>query len=464
MLTVFTRTTAAALVAAGLLIATSASSVSLAQSPQTEYRTTAAQPVDRNDVYSGIREPNPGREERLRAKQVTATLSSLAIAAIAQQPHRRGEIVRAAVEAAPEYRGAISRNIAAAYPGFASDIAAAAGTTVAIEPRYGAASAVRPPQILPSASSRPTTGPSREARHAIARAASTIATNPLQLENAVSDAVASAPADRDYIIAALSRSYPGFADRIAAASGGYVDVADTSQDDGEAEFIEEDGVDDPFETVNRWIFAFNEGVDFLILRPVAWTYNKLVPDPVILAIRRFFQNLGSPVIFANDILQADLKDAGVTLGRFGINSTFGLLGFLEVAEGMGLKAHHADFGQTLHSYGVGSGPYLVLPLIGPSSVRDGIGLAADTAMNPLTWILPSEWSLGLAAGKGVSRREQLLVPLEELKQGSLDYYTGLKSAYHQNRKVELRKSIVDYNAAPDSESYDKLFDELDDRQ
>ncbi len=217
---------------------------------------------------------------------------------------------------------------------------------------------------------------------------------------------------------------------------------------------------DPLEPANRVIFAVNEGIDFLILRPVAWLYNKTTPDPVIHAVRRFFANLRSPVIIANDVLQLEFEDAAVALGRFGVNTTVGVLGLFDVATDFGLPAHHADFGQTLHSYGLGPGPYLVLPIIGPSTARDGAGTVVDIFLDPLTYVIPRPEAFAVTGAKVISIREELLDPLDELKASSIDYYAALRGAYYQKRAAELSKRVSGWSVPRTSdEATDALFDE-----
>jgi phospholipid-binding lipoprotein MlaA len=166
-------------------------------------------------------------------------------------------------------------------------------------------------------------------------------------------------------------------------------------------------------------------------------------------------NLDSPVIAANDLLQGELSDAGVTVGRFVLNSTIGFLGLLDPAADFGLERHHADFGQTLHSYNVGAGPYLVLPLLGPASTRGGVGKLVDIFFQPLTYMLSTGENLAVAGTRAVIRREELLDPLDELRENSIDYYTGLKAAFWQARQVELNKGVL--NGLGNSGT-DKLFD------
>jgi phospholipid-binding lipoprotein MlaA len=221
----------------------------------------------------------------------------------------------------------------------------------------------------------------------------------------------------------------------------------------------QEAMHDPAEELNRAILGFNDGVDTVLFRPVAWVYHTVVPDPVILAIRRAFANLRSPVLLANDLLQADLEDAATTTGRFVVNSTAGLLGLFDVADRIGLPAHHADFGQTLHSYGLGPGPYVMLPLLGPSTVRDGIGRGVDVLLDPLTWLLPTPESYYLTGAEVVVRREALLTPLDELKAGAIDWYGALRSAYYQVRAVELRKGRAALQTG--TTGADALFDAAD---
>ena len=204
-------------------------------------------------------------------------------------------------------------------------------------------------------------------------------------------------------------------------------------------------ISDPLEGLNRAVFFVNDGLDTILIRPVAYVYGNLVPPFVKRRVRNFFSNINEPVVFANDLLQAEFEDAGVIAARFLINSTVGLAGLFDVAAEIGLEPHEADFGQTLHAYGIGPGPYLVLPLLGPSNFRDGVGLAVDAVLNPFTWLLEPEENLAIAAGRGLVRREELLAPLDALRENSVDYYAALRSLYYQDRAVALGRG-----RAPDS--------------
>lgn len=215
---------------------------------------------------------------------------------------------------------------------------------------------------------------------------------------------------------------------------------------------------DPLEPLNVAIFSFNEVADVFIMRPIAWLYS-FTPAPIKTSVANLLDNLGNPVIFLNDLLQADFNDAAITAGRFAANSTVGVLGLFDVADDwFGLPAHHADFGQTLYVYGIGAGPYLVLPLMGPSNLRDSVGTVADYLMDPFLYLLPDDVNTGRAVAGAVVTREQLLQSLDILRSGSLDYYVSLRSAYYQNRRVELAKGRGQQNATAEA---DRLFDELD---
>lgn len=210
-------------------------------------------------------------------------------------------------------------------------------------------------------------------------------------------------------------------------------------------------ISDPLEGLNRAVFFLNDGLDTVVIRPIAYVYGNLVPPFVKRRVSNFFSNINEPVVFANDLLQFELEDASVIAARFLVNSTLGLAGLFDVASEIGLPPHKADFGQTLHSYGAGPGPYLVLPLLGPSNLRDGIGLAVDALLNPFTWLLEPEENLILAVGAGLVRREELLVPLDALRESSVDYYAALRSLYYQDRAVALGRGVLPDNSALDAE-------------
>lgn len=216
---------------------------------------------------------------------------------------------------------------------------------------------------------------------------------------------------------------------------------------------------DPLEGWNRGVLKFNDGLRTVLLVPVAKGYRFIVPEPGRDGIRNVLDNLRGPVIFANDMFQGESKRAGITLARFMINSTVGIAGLFDVAEGLGLPKHNEDFGQTLAVHGVEPGAYLVIPVLGPSTVRDAFGLAADAFMDPLGWVLrvedKSEYSLLRAGVDGIDLLERNLENLQDLKRNSLDFYSALKSSYIQNRQSEIRNGQPIVRDLPDYDLYEE---------
>lgn len=217
-----------------------------------------------------------------------------------------------------------------------------------------------------------------------------------------------------------------------------------------------DPVEDPIEGVNRAVFAFNDVLDRFVIKPVAQAYGYVMPGVAKRAVRRAFTNLESPIVLANDLLQLEPEDAMVTTGRFVINSTAGVAGLFDVASELGIEGHPADFGQTLHAYGSGPGPYLVLPVLGPTTLRDGAGRAVDVFFQPLTYLLDFWFeNFGLVSGKGLTEREALIEPLDELRKTSIDFYAAVRSAYYQDRAQALRRG-----RPADASQLDAEFDAL----
>jgi phospholipid-binding lipoprotein MlaA len=198
---------------------------------------------------------------------------------------------------------------------------------------------------------------------------------------------------------------------------------------------------DPWEGLNRATFEFNDGLDRAVIRPVAEGYRFVMPTPARDAITNFFANLKDPWIAINQLLQGKPRLAIDDLGRFVWNSTFGLLGLIDVASDMGLPKHNEDFGQTLAVWGAGSGAYLVLPILGPSSVRDGIGLIPD-AYAYLPWQIPKwadfnhrvTWQWSLTGLDLVQGRADLLDASNVLEEAALDRYAFVRDAYFQRRR------------------------------
>jgi phospholipid-binding lipoprotein MlaA len=200
---------------------------------------------------------------------------------------------------------------------------------------------------------------------------------------------------------------------------------------------------DRLEPLNRAMFQVDQALDTVLFRPVAWTYREVVPDPARRGVTNFLRNLRAPISFANSVLQGDLDRAGQTVGRFVVNTTVGVLGFADVAADLGTPYLYEDFGQTLATWGVGDGSYLYLPVVGPSSIRDGVGLAVDSfAIDPVAWYSYGDnpgwvrWAYFGALYTDV--KAGTMDATDELKKSSIDYYAALRSAYRQNRAKEIR--------------------------
>lgn len=205
--------------------------------------------------------------------------------------------------------------------------------------------------------------------------------------------------------------------------------------------IEEEDDGDPLETLNRFIFAFNETLDVFLLRPAAETYRFWVPEAMRDSVQNFFRNLRSPVVLANNVFQGNEAGVDNTVIRFALNSTIGVLGLFDVAAEMGYPYEDEDFGLTLASYEMEPGPYLVLPLFGPSSFRDGFGRGVDVLLDPLTYILTKEQDAARFAIRGVDTRSRYLDQVDDLKRDSVDFYSRIRSLYQQNRQKEVEERI-----------------------
>ena len=208
-----------------------------------------------------------------------------------------------------------------------------------------------------------------------------------------------------------------------------------------------------FEGVSRSVFKFNMAFDTAVLEPIAKGYNKL-PEPIKNGTSNFTSNVAILLSIPNSLLQGNIKQVGHSTGSFLINSTIGILGVLNPAEKMGLKPHREDVGQTLGTYGIGPGCYLVLPILGPSTARDSFGLLADTFVDPFAHVTIRENELFGVSGndidyfsvKGVTAvdfRADNDQNFESLEKNSLDLYSSLKSVYLQNRENKIRNSIED---------------------
>jgi phospholipid-binding lipoprotein MlaA len=194
---------------------------------------------------------------------------------------------------------------------------------------------------------------------------------------------------------------------------------------------------DPIEGFNRGVFTFNRAVDTVVLRPVAVAYRGVMPERGRLMVTNAVNNIYEPVVFANSVLQLDPENSFTSLWRFLLNPTVGVGGAFDVASELGLKGHDTDLGQTFAVYGAGEGPYLVLPLIGPSNVRDTFGRAGDMLMNPVTYadaeVSYSVWGVTL-----LDRRTSNIKVIDDLYSSSLDPYTTFRSAYLQHRRADIK--------------------------
>ena len=215
------------------------------------------------------------------------------------------------------------------------------------------------------------------------------------------------------------------------ALAGETDPLFEEEDAAEFEAVEPAG--DPLEEGNRAVFVFNQKLDDWFWSPVTRAYRFVTPEVMRVGIRRALQNLNTPVYVANHLFQLRLRDAGQAIGSFALNSTLGVLGLFEPSKEAGWEARPADFGQTLGLVGVGSGPYLVIPVFGPTTLRDGFGNAVDYFLQPLNYVLGVPTQILWGGGAGLSLREEVADELNALERSSVDFYSVMRSAYRQNR-------------------------------
>jgi phospholipid-binding lipoprotein MlaA len=209
---------------------------------------------------------------------------------------------------------------------------------------------------------------------------------------------------------------------------------------------------DPYESFNRKVFGLNENFDHGVARPVAVFYSRAVPAFARDGLHNFLVNLGLPVVLANDVLQGDAGRAKDTLGRLIINSTLGVGGLVDVAQKTGVPEHTTDFGVTLGTWGVDGGPFLVLPLLGPSNVRDAAGYGVDIALDPTTWIGFRSAAIFKTARAGavvIDTRAQNIGFLDDLERGTLDLYATERNVYLQHREAEIHHGKPSFETLPD---------------
>jgi phospholipid-binding lipoprotein MlaA len=211
-------------------------------------------------------------------------------------------------------------------------------------------------------------------------------------------------------------------------------------DELEEESDEVAAVADPLEWFNRGMFHFNDKLYFWVLKPVASGYRAITPQVMRTGVANFFKNLGAPVRLVNCVLQGKTQSAEAELAKFLYNSTIGLLGFVNPSkQHPKLNPDPEDFGQTLGSYGIGDGFYIVWPFLGPSTLRDSIGLAGDYLLTPTNYVDPAEFSLGLTVYDRVNATTFRIGDYESLKKLALDPYEALRNGYIQLQRSRIKK-------------------------
>lgn len=195
---------------------------------------------------------------------------------------------------------------------------------------------------------------------------------------------------------------------------------------------------DPLEPMNRGISWFNDRADLYVLEPTAKGWDYIIPEPAQRSISNFFDNLRYPANFVNTLLQGHFEETAITSGRFTLNTSIGLFGLFDPATHMGLPKPFEDFGQTLGVWKIPAGPYLVLPLLGPSSLRDAVGLAGDAFLNIRTYVLPFWATTALGAIDVLNFRARVIEDIVSARKASLDYYAFIRNAYLQRRIALIR--------------------------
>lgn len=207
---------------------------------------------------------------------------------------------------------------------------------------------------------------------------------------------------------------------------------------------------DPLEPINRAVYTFNDGVDHLLIKPAAEFYRFAVPEFMRTGVSNFFSNINDVIVALNSLLQGKLTQAGSDVARLIVNSTVGVLGLFDVATEIGLEKHNEDFGQTLGYWGIGDGPYLVLPFLGPSSARDAVGWVGDFYTWPITYVEPDRDRNILIAVRFISLRADLLEASRILETAALDPYEFVRDAFLQRR----RNLVYDGKPPPDEDDFE----------
>ena len=214
---------------------------------------------------------------------------------------------------------------------------------------------------------------------------------------------------------------------------------------------------DPWEGWNRGVQSFNDGLDDYFMKPIATGYQKVTPKFVDNGVSNFFSNVDDLGVIANDLLQFKLKQTGMDTGRFLLNTTAGLGGLVDLASHVDLPKHSEDLDQTLGVWGIPTGPYIVLPLVGPSTPRGVVGLAGDTASNPINWVSPVAWPYAAGTLKTIDMRADRLTASKIVDEASVDRYEFIRNAYFQDRNYK----IYDGNPPAQDDDLEKEMDALE---
>ena len=197
---------------------------------------------------------------------------------------------------------------------------------------------------------------------------------------------------------------------------------------------------DPLEPINRALFVFNDKAYFWVMKPVAQGYRAVVPEGVRISVRNFFSNIAMPIRFVNNLLQGKIRNSGVELARFAINTTAGIGGLFDPAKNdFHIKPREEDLGQTFGKYGLGHGFYIVLPLLGPSSLRDAAGLAGDSFLDPVNYAGDVEVVVGAKTFKAENEVSLRIGDYEDLTKSAIDPYVAVRDAYSQHRAKKVQE-------------------------
>lgn len=235
---------------------------------------------------------------------------------------------------------------------------------------------------------------------------------------------------------------------IITGSGAFADEpleewTDDEWADEDGLLMESSSVYDPWEGLNRKFFVFNDKLYFWILKPVAQTYDFLVPSDIRVCLRNAVDNMFFPIRLVNNSLQGKIEEAGIETVRFIMNSTLGMAGLTDPAKDLlNLQSQDEDLGQTLGAYGIPNGPYLYLPFFGPTNIRDGVGIVGDKLLNPFFYLTWNDLysSVGYYASDKINRTSLMLGEYEKFKEESFDVYVAMRDAYNQNRKSKIEDS------------------------